>query len=403
MIKFIHAADLHLDTPFLGLKEISEDLAHIMQSAPFESLHEIFNQAIKAEVDFVLLAGDLYNTQKINIKAQSIFIEELRRLEKHDIPVFLIRGNHDYLTKESKKLTLQLPENVHVYSKEVSTHTLVTKRNKKVAISAFSYETQWVETRKIEEYPNRLEQVDLHIGMLHGAQDSSNGMNGNYAPFTLEELKQKNYDYWALGHIHQRQQLASYPLAIYPGNIQGLHRNEKGEKGCLLVEWSTRGTEIEFIPTAPIIWEEVTIDLAGISNINQLIQQVREELINKGFIESYLIHLVVQVNSADDEKLIDLLRASSFTEDLANQLNLSNVWIADIEIQVNKMNEQRSLEELYPDEWAKAVLKVQERMRFSEITEDIQNNIPSKYLLEENTELYRQRMIEKAIAKIYLK
>lgn len=403
MVKFIHAADLHLDTPFHGLKEISVELSQMMQEAPFQSLHKIVDKAINEEVDFVLLAGDLYNTQRINIKAQSIFVQELERLKAHEIPVFLIRGNHDFLTKENRKLTLKLPENVYLYSEDVTSHIISTKAGKKIAVTAFSYENQWIRERKIKNYPERFEQVDMHIGMLHGAPDSINGSEGNYAPFSLEELKEKNYDYWALGHLHQRQQLASYPLAVYPGNIQALHKNEKGEKGCLLIEWSNRGTEIEFVSTAPIVWEEITIGLADINNINQLISEVKGKLIEKGFTENYLIHLNVEVNSEDDENLIELLQKESFIEDLANQLNFSNLWIADIEVKVNKSEEQQALEELYPDEWQNTIDDVKERSVFSELTEDILNNIPSRYLGASNTADYRERMIKKAIEKIYLK
>lgn len=403
MIKFIHAADLHLDTPFLGLKEISEDLAKIMRDAPFQSFQKIIDEAIHHQVDFLLLSGDLYNTQKMNIKAQSIFIKELKRLESHSIPVFLIRGNHDFLTKESEKMTLQLPANVYVYTAEVETHVIKTQNNKKIAVSAFSYESQWVQERKIQSYPERRATVDMHIGMLHGAMEGSMLGAGNYAPFSLDELRQKNYDYWALGHVHQRQKLSSYPLAIYPGNIQGLHKNEKGEKGCLLVEWSERGEKIEFIATAPIVWEKIQIELTKVKNINQLINKISEKLIEKEFTEDYLIHLQVRVNKNDDEKMVELVQEPLFIKELTNQLNLTNLWIADIEIIVDIQTKERALKELYPLEWSKALEQIQNRKEFSEVTENILSNIPDKYLLENNTEDYRKRMIEKAIDKIYLK
>ena len=119
MIRFIHAADLHLDTPFSGLEQTSKRLAGKLREAPFESFSRIVDIAIEKKVDFVLLAGDLYNTKRVNIKAQSLFIEQLNRLEKIDIPVYLIRGNHDYLTEESKTLALPFPENVHTYKTAV--------------------------------------------------------------------------------------------------------------------------------------------------------------------------------------------------------------------------------------------------------------------------------------------
>lgn len=403
MIKFIHAADLHLDTPFHGLEEISEELAKMMHEAPFESFRKIIDRAIEEAVDFLLLSGDLYNTQKINIKAQSFFIKQINRLKELEIPVFLIRGNHDFLTEKSRKLSLQLPDNVYSYSEEVETKSIVTKNNKKVAISAFSYESQWIQERKIGEYPEKYEDVDFHIGMLHGEMKHSKESESHYAPFTLKELAKKKYDYWALGHIHQRQKIASHPLAVYPGNIQALHRNELGDKGCLLVEWSDRETKVDFIPTAPIVWEEVTVNLEKTEDINQLIDQINQKLIQKDFTESYLIHLMVKVHSESNEEIIKFLQKKDSSKDLTSQLAFDKLWITAIDLIVQSEKKSRSLEKLYPKEWSNAVTHAKEKEVFSEITEDILLNIPDKYLIEKNTTDYRKKMIEKAIAKIYLK
>lgn len=403
MIRFIHAADLHLDTPFYGLQEISKDLSSLMRKAPFESLKKIIDTAIEKEVDFVLLSGDLYNTQKINIKAQSIFIKELKRLKEEGIKVFLIRGNHDFLSEENKKLTLQLPDNVYLYSEEVQTHIIKTKENKKVAVSAFSYENQWIQERKIKEYPERFEEVDMHIGMLHGAIDQSDSSTGNYAPFSISELKEKNYDYWALGHIHQKQKISTLPLAYYPGNIQGLHKNERGEKGCLVLEKSLRSLKVEFVTTASIVWEELRVDLKDIADINQLINQVREQLIEKEITENYLIHLIIKVYPESDEDLLGLLKEGSFISDLTNQLDFNNLWITDIELVFSGESKTRSLANLYPNEWSDALEQAKNRAEFSALTEGILRNIANKYLNEKNTSDYRKKMIEKAISKIYLK
>lgn len=403
MIRFIHAADLHLDTPFLGLEQLSTNLSKVMRKAPFQSFEKIIDHAIEQQVDFVLLSGDLYNTQKINIQAQNLFIAQLNRLNQMKIPVFLIRGNHDYLTDETQTLTLPFPENVYTYTDKISTHTIEIKNNKKVAVSGFSYASQWVHDRKIKAYPQRIENVDMHIGMLHGAMESMPSANGNYAPFTLDELKQKGYDYWALGHIHQRQQLSAHPLAVYPGNIQGLHKNEVGEKGCLLVEWSQRGANIDFIPTAPIIWNQLIINLKDTENITQLIEQISDKIIEKKMASNQLIYLIVQVSKEDNEELVRFIQMREFSEQISNQINLPNVWIARTEVVVNKIFNQQSLEEIYPKEWKKAIENAEAAQKFHEMTDGIMNSIPRKYLTEQNSAAYRKQMIKKAIAKIYLK
>ena len=141
MIRFIHAADLHLDTPFSGIEKTSKELAEKLRQAPYDSLANIVDLAIEKTVDFVLLSGDLYNTKRINIKAQSLFIEQLNRLNKADIKVFVVRGNHDYLTESEHSLTLPFPDNVYTFGADVSTHIIETRQNQRVAITGFSYET----------------------------------------------------------------------------------------------------------------------------------------------------------------------------------------------------------------------------------------------------------------------
>lgn len=401
MIRFIHAADLHLDTPFSGIEQTSKQLAEKLRQAPYESLANIVDLAIEKNVDFVLLAGDLYNTKRVNIKAQSLFIDQLNRLEKAEINVFVIRGNHDYLTESEQTLTLPFPDNVYTYDAEVSTHTIVTKENQRVAVSGFSYDSQWVFDRKIEEYPNRVNNIDLHIGMLHGSADSVISKEANYAPFTIHELQSKNYDYWALGHIHLRQQLA--PNIHYPGNIQGLHKNETGEKGCLLIEWDNHTQQTHFIPTAPIIWQTAAVDISSIQNVAELFEALRGEMKTLSSQQEVLVHLTLRSNEDYNEKLIGLIQEPHFNEQLTKQLNLPNIWIVAVDFILEEVNDTQTLENRYPEMWQSATDKALAANSFTEMTEGIFKQIPSKYLNETNSEEYRQKMIEKAIAKIHLK
>lgn len=398
MITFIHAADLHLDTPFSGLEQISKKLANKLRDAPYESLAALVDQALEHQVDFVLIAGDIYNTKRVNIKAQSLFVDQMKRLEQANIAVFMIRGNHDFLTTEDKALTLPLPENVYTYSVDVQTHIFKTKNNERVAISGFSYETRWVFDRKVTDYPTRRSDVNLHIGMLHGSLD---GTEASYAPFSLQELRQKKYDYWALGHIHQRQELA--PNIHYPGNIQGLHKNETGPKGALLVEWTPQAQEITFLPTAPIIWESLAVDITDVENVGELFETLRGEMETLGDTDEVLVHLTLRATVHENEQLLQLIQEPDFNEQLTKQLNLPNIWIASVTFLLEKEDDRQSLQGLYPEMWANAIDKAFEKETFEEITASIFNQIPSKYLNETNTKVYREELLAKAIAKIYMK
>lgn len=405
MIRFIHAADLHLDTPFSGLEETSKALAEKLRAAPFDSLAKIVDLALAESVDFVLLAGDLYNTQLVNIKAQSLFIEQLKRLEKAEIAVFLIRGNHDYMTDEAKTLSLPLPKNVQTYAADVATHLFETKDKERVAVTGFSYDSQWVFERKIKDYPHRREDVDLHIGLLHGSMDGEQTKAGNYAPFSVNALRAKNYDYWALGHIHQYQQISNHPPAYYSGNIQGLHKNELGEKGCLLVEWTSRELDVQFVPTAPVIWATLTLDISEVTNVSQLFEKIQEEV--AGEIQTTdketLIHLTLRGTDGADEKIIRFVQRHEFSEQLTQQLKPENIWVVSTDFTLEEISDTQTLEKIYPEVWKQVLGETLDQNTFHEMTEEIFNQIPSKYLSNDQDLEYREAMIEKAIAKIHLK
>lgn len=403
MVKFIHAADLHLDTPFSGLEQTSKELAEKLRAAPFESLAKIVDRALTEKVDFMLLAGDLYNTQRVNIKAQSLFIEQLDRLDESDIPVFLIRGNHDYLTAESKTLSLPFPKNVYTYSEKVQTHVREMKGGERVAVTGFSYDSQWIFDRKIAEYPKRRQDVDLHIGLLHGSLEGLETKEGNYAPFSSSELRAKNYDYWALGHIHKREKISERPLAYYAGNIQGLHKNEPGEKGGLLVEWTPRDYQVEFISTAPMIWDALTVEMTDVKNVSELFEAIRTEIEAKDYPQDVLLHLTLRAKEDYNEKIVDFVQRAEFSEHLSKQLKLDHVWFASVSLQLEESTDTQTLEKLYPETWEKVLQQTETTETFHELTEQIFDQIPSKYLNQTTEAEYRREMIEKAIAKIQLK
>jgi len=402
MVRFIHAADLHLDTPFAGLEATSLALAEKLRQAPYQSLVKIIDLAIAEGVDFVLLAGDLYDTERVNIKAQSLFIKQLERLETADIPVFLIRGNHDYLTEEANTLALPFPENVYTYEAEVDTHVFETKSKERVAVSGFSYDSQWIFDRKINEYPKRYSQVDFHIGLLHGAADNIQTEEARYAPFTLGELQAKNYDYWALGHIHTRQAVSEHSPAYYPGNIQGLHKNETGPKGALLVELSDRKQDVHLEPTAPIIWEKLTLNIAKVDQLQELFQMLKEELGEMDAKQDYLLNLHLTANEDTDEHILRLVQEENFALELTEQMDMPHIWFAAVNLQVREETKGQTLATLYPELWEDVVEQTRQPDVFAEMTEDLFQQIPSKYLNEENTKDYRKQMIKKAIAYIQM-
>lgn len=277
MIRFIHTADLHLDSPFKGLKQLHPHLYEEIYQSTFRSFHSIVTQAVEQQVDFLLISGDIYDEENQSVKAQAYFRDEMGRLKAAGIPVFLSHGNHDFLGRETLKL--QMPDNVTIFGTEPETRTIAAQSQEKVAVTGFSYGTRWVKERMIRQYPERSRDADFHIGMLHGYLESLHSLEGVYAPFSLQELNDKRYDYWALGHIHKREVLQEHPPVVYSGNIQGRNPNETEAKGAYLVTLQ-KGLppQLDFIPSSPIIWKEKEISLKGIRSLQGLYAKVETEM-----------------------------------------------------------------------------------------------------------------------------
>ncbi|MBM7694053.1 DNA repair exonuclease SbcCD nuclease subunit [Peribacillus deserti] len=277
-ITFIHTADLHLDSPFSGLKHIPGGLMERLRESTFTAFEKVVNAAIFHNVDFMLIAGDLYDGENRSIRAQVRFRREMERLQAHDIPVYIIHGNHDHLSGSWVKLTF--PPNVHVFSSENEVKRLEKQDGTKIHIYGFSYPKRHVYERMAEKYI-KLEGADFHIGMLHGNLDG-HSEHGQYAPFTIQELIDKDLDYWALGHIHKRQELYQFPAILYPGNIQGRHRKETGAKGCCLVKLSSNHIEKSFIETSDIIWDSRKIEIREQISFDSLAAICQENIFAAG-------------------------------------------------------------------------------------------------------------------------
>ncbi|MBK3956064.1 DNA repair exonuclease [Staphylococcus haemolyticus] len=280
MIKFIHCADLHLDSPFKSKSHLAPSIFEDVQNSAYESFKKIVDTALKEEVDFVLIVGDLFDSENRTLRAEVFLKEQFKRLEKEQIFVYISHGNHDPLTE---KITNDWPDNVSVFSNRVETYQAITKDGETIFVHGFSYQHDTSYENKIDEYPSSQGKKGIHIGMLHGTYSKSSTKN-RYTEFILEDLNQKLYHYWALGHIHERQELSDMPPIYYPGNIQGRHFGEQGPKGCLLVEGDHLRLNATFIPTQQIRFEEATIktDKLTKQGIYEAIQSFKESVRSDG-------------------------------------------------------------------------------------------------------------------------
>lgn len=276
-MKFIHAADIHLDSPLHGLSAYPDAPAQQLRSASREAFSRLIELAIEEEVAFLIIAGDLYDGDWKDHNTGIFFSQQMGRLRKAGIPVFLIHGNHDAESDMTKKLTL--PDNVTAFSpKKPEVHPL---HELKVALHGQSFKEKAVIDNLMQRYPDPIPGY-YNIGILHTALEGYSA-HANYAPCTRAELHAKGYDYWALGHVHEFQQWTEQSTIVFPGNLQGRHIRETGRRGAVMVTVENGITNVERIFIDVLRWEALQVDASDCSSMADAARKVGralEELLN---------------------------------------------------------------------------------------------------------------------------
>ncbi len=258
-MKFVHAADLHLGAPFKGIQRSDGEIARQLRDATYTAYHRIIALAIDESVDFVLFAGDCFNSDENMQVPQLRFRDGIRELDSRGIPSYVICGNHDPLLPRQARCAL--PASCHIFPTTGTEAQIVMRDGREfAAIFGISYGQQRVTERLVARYRNAHPHL-FSIAMLHGNLEGSVG-HTNYAPFSLPELEATGFDYIALGHIHARAEYrVDNGLAVYPGSPQGLDPTETGPHGCMLVDVSeNREIDARFVPLSPIVWQSVEAD-----------------------------------------------------------------------------------------------------------------------------------------------
>ncbi|EAF7364672.1 exonuclease SbcCD subunit D [Listeria monocytogenes] len=396
-IQFLHMADLHLDSPFIGLSTLPQPLFSAIQESTFQSLERITTVAIKEAVDFVLIAGDIYDSEDQSVRAQARFAKEMKRLEAANIPVFMIHGNHDFLEKHKEKLAL--PSNVHVFSEQVEVMSHKTATGVSVNIYGFSYNERHIRSSRVGEYKIQGD-ADFHLALLHGSEVSSSEEHDVYAPFRVQEISKKGFDYWALGHIHKRQLLAESPSIYYPGNIQGRNRKESGEKGASIITLSEASTTIDFIGTSPIIWEEAVITLPENSDINAFYRETTKLLESyQGRSHSYFLHIIVKM---ENKQKID---TNDWLQMLQEEVEITDntfVWVHKLTTEItNQSNSQTWYESHLAGEEIKHSFEIlQDESAFYQAVEALYLESGVSRYLDDLSEVDRERLLHDALMEL---
>lgn len=399
VVRFIHGADLHLDSPFIGLKTLPDFLWEKIYQSTFMALTNLVNHAIEKQVDFVLLAGDIYDSDDRSVKAQAFLKKEMERLNQAEIPVFICHGNHDYI--ENSGLHLKMPENVELFNQAVETKWLTTKVGERVAISSFSYNSRWITKRMIAEYPKKYESADFHIGMLHGFSEGLETAHGHYAPFTVNELKNKGYDYWALGHIHTRQVLETQPPILYAGNTQGRSSKEMGIKGCELVNLTLSDASIETLETQVIQWETLEISLANLSKLDEVYREIQERIEEKTASQK---NYLLAIDLVDTNDLLPIVRKKVSQGELLEALQQISskepfIWVNQIKLQ--KRTTETANEKMFiMEEWLHGIEELSKESQFNQSTNALFDFARIEDLLESRDSAYRTRIMKQSLTEI---
>jgi DNA repair protein SbcD/Mre11 len=271
--RFLHAADIHLDSPLRGLTGQEGSAAERIRSATREAFELLVGRAIAERVAFVVIAGDLYDGDWRDYRTGLFFAAQMGRLNASGIPVFLLHGNHDAQSQITRKL--ELPDNVRVFSARAPETFRLEDID--VALHGQSFSQREIRDNLVPGYPGPVAGV-FNIGVLH---TGLGGMGGheNYAPCALAELVAKGYAYWALGHVHQFQILHRQPHVVFPGNLQGRHIRETGAKGAALVSVENgEVSEVAMIPSDVVRWSLVPVAVDAAASLPEVLERIRAGL-----------------------------------------------------------------------------------------------------------------------------
>ena len=270
---FIHAADLHIDSPFAGLGGKDPAVASRFAAAGRKAVDRLVAETIDCKAAFLIVAGDVFDGDWKDVTTGLFFVRALGHLHRAGIPVFLTKGNHDADSVMSRGLTY--PESARTFdSRKAETFTLDELR---VALHGRSFGGRKVADDFVQSYPARREGW-LNIGVLHTALDGTRG-HASYAPCTADELRRFGYDYWALGHIHAAEIIARDPWIVFPGNLQGRSVRETGPKGAMRVTVENgRIISVEPLVLDAARWTHEAIDVSGCEDEDGILALVRSRL-----------------------------------------------------------------------------------------------------------------------------
>lgn len=274
-MKFVHAADLHIDSPLRGLERYEGAPVELIRGATRRALSHLVQLCIEEKASLLLLAGDLYDGDWKDYSTGLFFCQEMAKLRDAGVVVAWIRGNHDAASRLTQHL--RPTDNVHELSHAKPSTLELDLDGLQIAVHGQGFSKAKTTADLSERYPAPIAGA-LNLGLLHTALDGREGHDA-YAPCRIESLVNKGYDYWALGHVHKREEVRTNPWIVFPGNLQGRHARETGKKGATLVTVQRgRITEVEHRALDEVRWVHVGFDAGRAASADDVVDGIREQL-----------------------------------------------------------------------------------------------------------------------------
>ncbi|PDT28663.1 DNA repair exonuclease [Rhizobium sp. L9] len=272
--RFVHTADLHLDSPLRSLALRNAELADLVSDASRQTLVAIVDLCLEEQVDALVIAGDLYDGEQTSMKTARFLASQLERLHRAGIVVFKIRGNHDAMSKIARELVM--PDTVKIFGGHAET-VETTKGSLSVAIHGLSFAKPQAPDPLLPKFKPPVADA-VNIGIMHTSLAGSAG-HDVYAPCNVLDLHASGFDYWALGHLHQRSHYPGTATVIMPGMPQGRDINEAGVKTVSLVTVADdRTVTVEERRTSIAQFERVNVDLTGVDDWREAAMMVETAL-----------------------------------------------------------------------------------------------------------------------------
>lgn len=332
-LTFIHAADLHLGAPFRGVRALSDAWANRLLDAIPEAYDRVIDAAVSRAVDFVVIAGDIFDTARASYGDYLHFFKGLHRLDEAGIPVYLCTGNHDPFTSWQRDFfafppnTVMLPADkpgFAAFRKDGETLALICGRG--------YYNQTWPADEDISSGLTRAAAIDaladeapdaasapFAVGVLHTGLD----LDPVKAPTNTATLLRAGVDYWALGHIHQKFARPSFddPRLVFSGCIQGRDIKETGERGCFVVTLEEgRRNSVEFVPTASVVWQRLDVDITDCANVGDVTDKIMRELFRVNG-KAHCEEMCARITLTGATPLHAVLARPGVVEDLRKHIN----------------------------------------------------------------------------------